>query len=165
MGVVEAEPPRFTVEGGVIRMPVPRNWILLVLLIAVCAAFLLFTVQGARQSGWLFAVPPALGALWLLANILWMAFGEESIAVDSGVLQHRFGLFAFHRTQSYELSQIRRLRAVEYTEDPRHAFPQLFQGGHGPIAFDYGARTIRLGGMLSTAEGQAVVEILAKRMI
>jgi len=111
------------------------------------SAFLAFWIVG-----W------TLGGLITFGTVLWQLAGREVLTVNSLSLTHRLEIFGIGVNRSYGASDIRNLRATEYSHSPftnQNAwFPPLFGSGYGPLAFDYGARTIRVGSSLEEAEAK-----------
>lgn len=109
--------------------------------------------------GWTIA---GCGALLVL---LWQLFGQETVSVRQGFFIHKVEVLWLHRTRSFTLSKVQRLRSVEFATGlftHRAAWmPPVFGSGLGAVAFDYGARTFRLAPSLDEAEARALVEQLS----
>jgi hypothetical protein len=120
-------------------------------------AFLLFWL-----TGW------TLGGGWALGTLLWQLAGREILSVENGQLIYRIELFSLSRTREFAGDQIARLRAVDYAPNllSQQAawMPPLFGSGMGPIAFDYGAKSYRVGQSLDESEAPKLVEMLLSRL-
>src|SRR5262249_46979610 len=111
-------------------------------------------------TGW------TLGGGWTLFTWLWMLAGQERIVLGPVALTRRYELFGIGRTREYSLANVRRLRVSPEPKEAwrvreRSSIPLGF--GHGIIAFDYGAKTIRFGASLDRPEGQMIVSWLKER--
>jgi hypothetical protein len=118
------------------------------------ARWLFFTL--AWLVGWTVA-----GAAIVLA-IAWTAFGREVVTIADGDLTVRQAVGRFGRTREYDLSHLRRLRIAPASFDlfsPTASMRLLGLTG-GSLAFDYGARTYRLGGGIDEAEADALLKTL-----
>ncbi len=114
---------------------------------------------------WLWLAGWTAGGIWALTTILWQLAGKEMIDVSSGALKHRVEIAGIGISRNYATSEIRDLRVSVNSQANRWAqqqqpFPPLFGAGNGPVSFDYGARTIRIGSSLDEAEAKAVLEFL-----
>ena len=180
---VEPEPPRYaldvTAEGVRALIPARRSvFTLLFMCVWLCGwAFgemhaideLLSRSEKTPVpflmvwlAGW------TLGGALALAGVAWQLAGREIISIGSTTLEHRVEAFGMGRTRSYRLSDVKHLRA---TDNALSAFgsqaawlPPITGSGFGPIAFDYGARTIRLAPALEEAEAKLLVNGLASRL-
>jgi hypothetical protein len=175
MARVAPEPSRVTVrrEGSrlIATIAVRRNWL--------AAAF--FTVwlggwaMGEGLVSWqLFTGTAPLGArafmgFWLAAwtvggimamrQVAWTVVGREEIAVDGRSLRVSWAAGPFGRTREYEVASIRNVREdTTLAGALARGFRMTSPGRHGAIAFDYGAKTVRLGVDL---EGEDVQKVLA----
>jgi hypothetical protein len=171
---VDPSKPRFTIQrtptGITVSAPARRSWLILVFLIAWLGgwtaggasamsevmqpgehqAFLLFWL-----AGWL------MGELYALAIVMWQLAGREELALSRGNLVHRITIGSLGRSREYSGANIRHLRTAPQVGSPwmdqGRWMPPLFGSGHGSIAFDYGARTYRVGSGLDEAEGRLVI--------
>jgi len=126
----------------------------------------LVTEKGPAQAflviwltGW------TIGGAFAIFTWFWMLSGRERIVLKPGVLAHRYELFGLSVGREYDLSQARNLRV-----SPLPAFSGNGRGGlrtwglgGGVMAFDYGAKTIRMGGSLDEAEGNMIVKKIQER--
>ena len=154
-------------------IPARRSWFVLLFLCFWLVGWAFGEVTVARQLLspsekapdpflYVWLVGWSLGGVFALVTILWQLAGKEIIAVSTGALVHRKEIFGLGRSWRYKISEVKNFRALE---------PEIVQsvgrsGGtvQGPIAFDYGARTIRIGASLDAAEGRMLVEKLAARL-
>ncbi|WP_316415592.1 hypothetical protein [Mesoterricola silvestris] len=170
-----------TLPNGIqISVPARRSWfVLLFLTIWLCG-----WVMGERSA--LIEVfghlakpgpPPAFMAIWLtgwtvggafaLLTLVWQVAGREIIGIESGYLFHKIQILGITRMREYQGDQIKRLRAVDYSPGfNRQAswVPPLVGQGVGPIAFDYGSKSVRIGQSLDEAEAPRLIELLVSRL-
>lgn len=120
----------------------------------------------AFLSFWL--VGWTLGGLFALGTVLWQLAGREVVTATSSALLYRIEVFGVGISRSYGASYIKNLRATEPSISPtwnqRRMLPPLFGPGNGLIAFDYGARTIRIGSSLEEAEAKSLVDSLIQHL-
>lgn len=109
-----------------------------------------------------------LGGAYTLGMVAWQIAGREVIAIDPTTFQHRIEAFGIGRTRNYRLSDVKNLRATEYSTNlftnQSEWLPPVAGSGFGPVAFDYGARTIRLAAALEEAEAKILVNVLSTRL-
>src|SRR5262245_24462670 len=156
-------------------VPAKRNFFVLMFLPAWLAmwAFALVNVVRELFSGSKGPVPFLLfwlvgwtvGGGFALFVFLWMLAGRERISLQPRVLAVRRDLFGFGVTREYDLAQIRNVRVSAVPYDPSNwATMGRFWGlGGGPVAFDYGARTIRLAAAVEEPEATQIVSELKRR--
>ena len=177
---IEPSKPRFTVlqtvEGVTVSAPARRNWLILLVLTAwLCVWTFGGTVAmsevlhpGPDQAflvlwlvGWL------LGELYAVSILLWQLAGREELTFSGGNLIHRVAVGALGHAREFSGANIKHLRpsleASAPWTDQRRWRPPLFGSGHGAIAFDYGAKTYRIGAGLDEAEGRLVLAEIQKR--
>ena len=94
--------------------------------------------------------------------VLWSLFGREIIRVDADTLGIQRRLFWDSQPKDYEISSIRALRVTVVPYEPFH-FLRSFGLAGGPIAFDYGAETVRFGAGIQEAEAEHVLDLLSKK--
>lgn len=180
--VVEPSLPRFELEptpaGLRIAIPARRN-VFVMLFFCVWLCFWWFAERQvlaqlkdpAHHSPNLFLVVWlagwTAGGVWVAVSLLWQIAGREIITLESGLLTQRVEVFGIGRNRTYDASRISRLRAVDSTLEsvaqPQRWTPPLWTNSIGPIAFDYGASTVRMGRALSAAEAQQVIGKLNER--
>jgi hypothetical protein len=180
---VEPQSPRFTVEctteGLRAVVPARRNWFVLLFLctwlvgwvfgeVAVTCQ-LLSPSEGTPQLfllAWL--VGWTLGGAFALTAVLWQLAGKEVISVNAATMLLRVEAFGLGWSRAYKASEVKNLRATEYASNPftnqAAWLPPLIGSGFGPVAFDYGARTFRLGAAFDEAEAKLLVERLVTRL-
>jgi hypothetical protein len=109
-----------------------------------------------------------LGGAFAISAVLWQLAGREVITVNSVALSHRVEVFGFGRTRTFRASDVKSLRSTEFASNAftnqRAWFPPLAGSGYGPVAFDYGARTIRIAPSLEEAEAKMLVQELSSRL-
>jgi len=124
--------------------------------------------MGEAQGFLLFwLVGWTLGGLWALMCVLWQLVGREVLEATPRLLMHRVEIAGIGFTRNYSTNEIRDLRISSVNQGDRcahHISPPLFGGECGPISFDYGARTLRIGSSLDEAEAKGVLEFLRSRL-
>lgn len=178
---VSPEEPKYclthTAEGLQAIVPPKRSWFTIPFLaLWLCAwAFGEFQVIGQLLNpsektpvgflavwltGW------TLGGLFALGTVLWQVAGRELITVSSSFLVHRVEALGFGRTRIYSAEKIKAFRATDYAsgglQNQQAMAPPFFGPGFGPVAFDYGAKTIRLAPSIDEAEAKVLVRELAR---
>lgn len=180
---IEPQAPRFTVEhtahGLQAVVPARRNWFVLLFMCAWLVGWAFGEVHAAQEllspsehsprlflAAWLVAW--TIGGAFALGAVLWQFAGRELITVDSTTLAHRVEAFGIGRTRSYKVTDVKNLRAAEYSANPftnqASWFPPVAGSGFGPLAFDYGARTFRLAPALEEAEAKLLVDKLSTHL-
>jgi len=109
--------------------------------------------------------------LWTLGGAaavyawLRMLAGREVIVLGGGVLTIKAEVFGVGRRNEYDVAHIKNLRV-----EPPAAFSNDMSGamrfwgiGGGPVAFDYGSKTLRLGAGLDDAEARDVIRELREQ--
>jgi hypothetical protein len=121
------------------------------------SAFLAFWL-----AGW------TLGGAFAIGAVLWQLDGREIITVNAVALTHRVEVFGFGRERTFRASDVKSLRSTEFASsvftNQRAWFPPITGSGYGPVAFDYGARTIRIASSLEEAEAKMLVQELSARL-
>jgi hypothetical protein len=180
---VEPESPRFSIEptadGLRAVIPARRNVFVLLFMCVWLGGWVFGEMHAigellspSKNSPQLFlAVWLAgwtLGGVFALGTVLWQLAGREVVSLGSTTLEHRVEAFGIGRTTSYRLSEVRNLRATDYSANPftnqAAWFPPVTGSGFGPVAFDYGARTMRLAPALEEAEAKLLIGKLLPRM-
>jgi len=124
--------------------------------------------EGIKGAG-LFII--AWLAAWTLVGTgaifawCWQIAGREHITLASDSLLVRYEIFSIGLTREYGLSDVKSLRVSMPTLDPTNpsAAFRFWGFGGGPIAFDFGPRTIRMGNGLDEAEARSIVEAFSAR--
>jgi hypothetical protein len=161
-------------EGLTFVVPSRRQWFGILFLPVWLIGWLLGEVFALREvvSG---KGPVPFLLVWLtmwtlgggLAALswLWMVAGKERLTVKPGVLVHRFELFSLHRTREYDLSEVRNLKVSPESFNPWNmgAGFKMWGIGGGVVAFDYGAKTIRVAASVDEAEGRMIVGRIQQR--
>lgn len=168
-----------TSEGLRVVIPASRNWFIMLFLLAWLGGWTIGETSVVRQllnAGdktptafllfWL--VGWTIGGVCAFGTVLWQLAGREILTVNSSALIYRVEVFGIGISRSYGASDIRNLRATAYPASTnwtrRNMFPPLFGAEHGTLAFDYGARTIRVGASLDEAEARLLVSSLAPHL-
>ena len=175
---IEPAKARYIVEnlasGIKVTIPTAKNWFVILFLCAWLGGwFFGFTsasgellsqnnkTPSAFLSFWLFGW--TLGGIAVCFTILWQLFGQEIIEVTNGSLIRRILIGGVGLNREYDFSHVQALRVsqmdVAASQMARWS-PVPFGRTAGPIAFDYGARTIRFGSYLDEAEAKGLIEQL-----
>src|SRR5215467_13872980 len=149
---VEPSKPRYTIrsEAGAITIACPprRSWFALL--------FLAFWL-----GGWL------AGEVCVLAVVGWQLAGLEQLTIVRGNLVQRVSIAGIGHDREFSGAEIRNLRAspqmVPGWADQRAFWPPFLGASNGAIAFDYGAKTYRIGASLDEAEARQIVTTLSRQ--
>lgn len=118
-------------------------------------AFLLFWLAGWTLGGVLAAI-----------SLLWQLAGRELLAVSGGSMEYRVEVLGMGYSRSYRTAEIREWRVLAGTQSSNNSqagFSPPFFGSGGSIAFDFGARTVKIAPGLDEAEAKSLVlELEAK---
>jgi hypothetical protein len=175
MSRVEIQP----IGGGVEAViPAKTNWIFVIFFSVILYGWvwgewaiskaLLFPTPEFAESGsnWFFILW-LIGWTWaglhILLAVLWNLFGRERFRVTRSDVSLRREILGFGFTKMFEPRAVVDLRAVE-CPDRLFGFlsPNLpWQRGGGPLAFDYGSKTISFGAGIDQSEASRVVEKIA----
>lgn len=107
-----------------------------------------------------------VGALaFNLLILAYMVLGGEVLEVDQDGLMTRRHILGVGRTLVYDARSIKELRASPQTYSPWARYQGMGNWGlsGGQIAFDYGARTLRLGSGLDEGEARQIVATIRDR--
>lgn len=107
----------------------------------------------------LFVALLGAGVPWAAFVIAWYATGSEEIVVAHGVATVRLRFLGMTRTRHFALAEVRNLR-VEPRVGMNRRLVLAYAYDRGAVAFDYGARTVRVGRRLSTWEAERVIQAL-----
>ncbi len=102
-----------------------------------------------------------MGGIFAVAGLCWQLAGQEIFDVSERALWIRRRVFGFTvYTRKYALAHVEALRiSPEYADAPGwnpSRKPSSWNGG--PLAFDYGAATIRFGSGIDEAEAKDVLD-------
>jgi hypothetical protein len=180
---IEPQEARFHVEpisdGLRAVIPARRNWFVMLFLMAWLGGWFFGEVSVAGQllkpgdktpsaflafwlAGW------TLGGAFAASAVIWQLAGREVITINSATFVHRAEAFGLGWSRSYRTSDVKNFRSTEYALSPftnqRAWFPPVTGSGFGPVAFDYGARTIRMAPSLEEAEAKMLVRELSSKL-
>ncbi len=153
----------------VVVAPRPARWAIAVLAvwIACVLTMIAFAVTGGAEGG---ALPPMILLVAFLAlgagALAWLLAGREEIVVRDGALEHAYRLGRLRRARRFERARVDGLRVTDETTsllDPRHVW-NFYGIGGGPIAFEDGVRTHRLGSGLDDDEARKLVRRISKAL-
>lgn len=180
---VEPALPRYQIEhtasGIRVAVPARRSWFVILFLCVWFAGWIFGETSAISQltdpqkksaDAFLFIwlIGWTLGGGWVLLTVVWQLFGKEIIMVEQGAIAHRAEILGIGRTWLYATNQVTHLRAVEFSSNmlsKQAAWkPPFFGDMGGPIAFDYGARSIRIAPSLDEAEARLLVHKLQGRL-
>ena len=102
-----------------------------------------------------------LAGLGTLYDWLSQAVGRELITLSSGTLKIKRNVVGFEPTREYDMATIRNLR-VSSVRQNWHRRRQLSGFANGPIAFDYGPKTMRFGAGVGEEEARMIVDELRR---
>lgn len=162
-----------------IRIPARRNWFLIVLLGAwLCAWFAAevfipyFVLRGAFRPRGVAAPFPFL-LFWIAGLTLagafglyawtWSAFGREVVELDGRRLSARREPIGIPTRKDYDLLHVRNLRVVPFDGSTWWSRDPLAGMRSGPLAFDYGAKTVRFGAGIDEAEARMILDSIRTR--
>lgn len=177
-------------EKLIITIPVKRNWfVFLFLTFWLCAwAMGEIAVLGSLLGGAGFAllkskeidpgaIPAGLfmliwlcgwtvGGIFAIAIWLYQLKGKEIIVRDRQFISHKRDFVIYQRAKEYMNDHIQNLRVSAtagsiFNMSPERAL-EFWGVGGGPLSFDYGAKTIRIGSGLDEAEAKPIIELLSK---
>ncbi len=97
---------------------------------------------------------------------LWNLTGREIITIEQGVLKIERKGDLLGRTKTYDLNEVKNIRAQDDIMD----YNNRFYGGRrrgfyagGTIRFDYGLRTVKFAAGIDLAEAKFILEKLKER--
>jgi hypothetical protein len=164
---------RQTPEGVEVSIPPRRNLFLLLFLFTWLIGWGFGEVMVVRELLFGGGNAPDLFLLawlsmWTIAGgagiYAWlrMVAGREVVLLGGGVLAITDEVLSVGRSKEYDLAHIKNIRV-----EPPTLFPMDMSGalrfwgiGGGPIAFDYGSKTVRFGAGLDEAEARQVIQDL-----
>jgi len=172
-----------SVPGGIeLRIPARRQLLVVLFLgfwlVGWCLGEVMATTQLIAPTPVAHGDPPPLEflALWLCAwtvggvfalySLLWLLSGRERVTITGEALTVRREIFGLGLSKAYRLGAVRDLRVVDIAPVLPFSFGRgdLLGRSSGPIAFDYGAKTIRFGAGIDAAEAkQLVAKVLAAK--
>ncbi len=165
-------------EPGRLRITakVRRNWFIVIFLSGWLGGWAMgetFAIKALASGGtpggasaflvfWLIAWTAGGGAA--IYSLLWNLVGREEITLDGRTLTVRLGAAGLGRSREYDLSAITNLRAEPASNDLLRYTRTTPWASSGAIAFDYGAKTHRLGISLDGQDVQTAVEAIKERL-
>jgi hypothetical protein len=160
-------------QGLEISIPAKRNLFLLLFLglwlVAWCFGeiFAIYTVFFGKAdapvpflvvwlAGW------TIGGAGVALVWFWMLRGREVIELRADALVVKRQVFGLGPTREYDLQHTKNLRVAPHSWNPYDwmSAMQFWGIGGGPIAFDYGSKTLRVGNTIDEAEAKQIVEEL-----
>jgi hypothetical protein len=174
------ERAHITDEPGALRIEIPaRRGPRIVLYLAFLLGFWALGEVAALHA--LLADPAAgqrLAAavclpLWtglgvaILAACLWLAAGRVVVTATERALTIRCRALGLGTDREYDGAHVQALRlapAPIFAPKPALGFTLWITPGAGPIALDYGARTVRFGNGLEAPEARRIAARLAERL-
>jgi hypothetical protein len=131
------------------------------------AADLLLRTDDDASVWWLtvWLIAWTCGGAFLLYLWFWMLIGTEVVILRPATLLIKRELGGLDRSKEYDLLHVKNLRVASISG---HSYvwsgAMHFLGiGGGPIAFDYGFKTVRLGSGVQDAEAREIVKELRSR--
>jgi len=106
------------------------------------------------------------GGLAAVGTLLWQIAGRELLTVNATALAHRIEIFGLGLTRNYAAHEVKALRAAPDSALAQYQawMPPFMGPARGALAFDYGARTIRLAPGMDEAEARELAVQLAGRL-
>lgn len=160
----------FDAAGERLVMPIRRGWkvigsALLGFGFVIAKAHTVFDNEPGPFEYFAYSVMVA-GAIYLIFNIAASLLTREVIQISHGELVHGWRLVGMKREKRYRLSEITQLALGE--ADSADSLNKLVSplkdfGKAGVVQFDYRGDTIGLGAGLDEAQGQQVVDWIARR--
>ena len=164
--------------GGLrVLIPAKRNWFIILFMgfwlcmwavgeFMVPIQFLKGEIPGITVMfilAWLGAW--TVGGAFAIYLWLWNLMGRQIITMHGHTLTTRRDIGGYGYDKEYDVSQVRDLRvsAMKLNAWDYSASLQFFGLGGGLVAFDYGAKTYRLGVGLDEAEANLVVGKITDR--
>ena len=145
--------------------------------VTVCVGLLTGKATGAVDLlllAWLLVW--TCGGIWAVFNWCWNAKGHEEITVNGDTFAVRYSAFGIGRTWNFHPWAVRNVRVIENFVSPMPFWMQTFEQSrqanskaatgiwHGPLAFDYGAKTYRFGAGMDEAEARDLLPHLLRRL-
>ena len=164
-------------ESGVVRVRIParRSWFVGLFLAAWLCGWLAGEVAALRAllvpgssarppvttfmlvwiAGW------TVGGAFAVYTWIWNAFGHEVVELDGRALIIRREPIGLPPAKRYDVLQVRNLRVVSFDSS---LWSRDSSGGirGGPLAFDYGAKTVRFGAGIDE-EARMIVDSIRVR--
>jgi len=176
--------PRFqieqTINGTQITIAAQRNLLVLAFLSVWLCGWLFGEITVASQLinadsatgpdlfNLIWLIGWTLGGAFALTTVLWQLCGKESVTISSDALLYRVHLLGIGRNRSYAMNHINGLRAVAYEtsifSNQAAMKPPFIGATTGPIAFDYGAQTMRILPSMNEGEARILIGKLKERI-
>jgi hypothetical protein len=162
--------------GLVVSIPAGANFLVLAFVLvwlivwtyAGLSAFAEAGKPGPQQTFMMFwLIGWVCGEGFAACTLAWQLAGKEELVFRGAHLLHRVSVFGLGRTREFSSAQVRGIRTVPQILSPWHErllMPPPFGQGYGLIAFDFGAKTYRVGASLQEAEAKEIVAELQKRL-
>ncbi len=164
-------------EGLKITMPVKRNWFVIIFLCAWLGGWFMGENSAIDQVlnsdvplsenlfilfwliGW------TIGGIFAFTSLLWMLIGEEDLFFTYESLTVVKNLFEILKPKKFIITEVKNFRISTRNKmfDNKLNFSSLSSGKFGIIAFDYGAKTIKLGTSIDEAEARMLIEKIRSR--
>jgi hypothetical protein len=162
-------------DGLELVVPAKRNVFIVIFLLAWLGGWtfgelsalgkLLSGAEGAAGFLFFWLVGWTIGGGFAAFTVLWMLVGRERIILRPRILAIRREALGLGLTREYDLTHVRNLRVSVGGYDPfGWAAGARFWGfGGGPVAFDYGAKSVRLAAAVDEPEAAQIVRELKTR--
>ncbi|MEK6256657.1 MAG: hypothetical protein N2C13_04985 [Chloroflexota bacterium] len=164
------------VEGIKITIPSRKRWWLIIIIFAWLGAWsiggiatgfiVILSLSGGDLSGdilfmlfWL--IGWAAGETFAIFVLFWQIAGKENLLVGRDSVVHSRKIFGVGRTKEYEYQYVKDWR---YSNNPGTGSWErgmTFYGlGNGLLAFDYGAKTVRIVSDVDEAEAKQILKTI-----
>jgi hypothetical protein len=165
---------RSTVDsaGGGLSISIPsrRNYLIIAFLLIWLGGWFmaeftsvdkLLAVRTHDQAGfigfWLIAW--TAGGAFAVLTLLWNLAGRERVLFSRSEVTLRREIFGVGFGKRYEAGHVKNLRSIEIPAGPfGTSRTDPFGWSSGALAFDYGAKTVRFGNGIDSAEATYLVE-------
>lgn len=166
-------------ETGIVRVTIParRNWLLVGVLCAWLCGWSMGEMMAVRAvfgapSGprppptaflalWL--VGWTAGGAWAMYSLIWLVLGREIVELDGRSLALRREPMGIPPRKQYDVLHVRNLRVVPFDGSVWAKSDPFVGMRSGPLAFDYGAKTIRFGSGVDEAEARVILASIRTR--
>lgn len=170
-----------TEDAGGLTIVIPaRRHPFLVLYVAFCLAVWTFaeiamvrTLVAGPAPGFVTLAVTGCLLVWtafgaaVLAACLWLAAGRTVVSVTDRALTIRCEALGLGTNREYDTAHVHALRLAPwwiFNPWPGLGFMFRLWPGAGPIALDYGARTVRFGNGLEESEARRIMDRIAARL-
>jgi hypothetical protein len=159
-----------TRDGIEVSIPSKKNWFVIVFLLFWLGGWLMGEISvgkdilegGKNQQGFMifWLAGWTVGGAFAITTWLWNVAGKEILHFSQSAMTYTRAIGKLKISHEYDLAHIKDLRVTPIPSGffgQRNNFEMLGLRG-GPISFDYGAKTLRIGAGVDEAEAKKIVE-------